>query len=555
MESTVVVIEAPGKIAVFQALIGEILDKPFKVVATRGRLYDMPEERPSADHEPSAHDLIPVHPAVFERLEREFSGCNTVLLMTDNDVEGEVIAHQVSTLIPEGVHAFRIRFNSLCKSTIEKAIESPDAINPGMVSSGLAKRIFDYTIGKSVSPEHLAQNFGVAIGSVISPLLNKMAEGNIPIGAVTKSVADSNGDQWTLRIPFYPGEADEMAMVSEYLCGISEASIHAIEESDLPDPAAPMTGPEALEKLSLATHSCVSDVEASLQRSYEKGELSYPRSDSYYLSAETTQQLKALADHFGIDGFDPEFLHEKAMQKSQVGGNRRSQDAHEAIHTIDYKIPMYSSMADLHLDDQVKALLARHMFRSGQKDRRITNRKGRIDASIKNEGLLRYLQPYLDRIVLEQRLSYRKGLNRVQHVDDVSKPMGIPIGKKVNDTTSLITYPNDVRILKGLDALGIGRPSTVAGHATSISSRFMDEQGKVNKKGHMVIMTTRQLVPNLLKKEPQEVVDFLINNIENKELDYEVRASKALSVMGIRIAKKDQGTASPEPDLPYGFNN
>lgn len=555
MATTVCVIEAPGKITTFRDLLSQVIDGDLKVIATKGRLFDMPEQRPSFDHIPSAKDLIPLNPEIIDSLSKLFAEADQVLLMTDNDIEGEVIAYQAQSLIPPGKESRRVRFNLISEKSLKQAIDQASDVDTGMVSSGIAKRLYDYTIGKSVSPEHLAHEYGVAIGSVISPLLDHMQRNPVPIGYVQKTIVDDHGSPWLMRIPFFPGESDEMEMVSEYLSGVSEASVHAYEDVTLEDSASPMTGPIAMKNLALATGTTVNEVEQSLQRLYQKGELSYPRTDSYYLSEDTANQLKALADHFGVDGFDAKHLAEKSRKLHSKGGQRKSQDAHEALHVVSPMIPFYSPMTDLHLDDQIKVLVARELMRAGQKDRELRTKKGRIKDSVQNQSVINYLSKYRDRIEIEQSETYRKGLKNKQYIDPVGKPLGVSIGNQVNKTTRVIKYGNDIRVLMALEDIGIGRPSTVAHHSNSIAKRYLSNDGFVNKRGHMVVMTTRQLVPNLLKKEPKEVVDFLINNIENKQLDYEARAKKALSVIGINPERRDNVGADQSHELPYGFNN
>lgn len=549
-----VVIEAPGKISSFSSILDEVLNVSFKVIATKGRLFDMPDERPGLNHSISINDLVQVNADICDTILHASKECDYVLIMTDNDIEGEVIAYQASTLIASGKPCYRIRFNSISPGAISKAIAKKSHIDTGMVSSGIAKRLYDYTIGKSVSPEHLAKSYGVTIGSVVSPLLNRLSLNYEPIGIVSKEIRDISGEEWRLNVPFYPGEKDQMESVSEYLSGVSVACIIPDYESDVPDLTCPMTGPMALQNLSLATGRPVLEIDAALQRLYQKGEVSYPRTDSYYLSQDTSNQLKSLADHFGVDGFDSKFLHSKCVNRSRLGASRASQDAHEAIHVLGENLPLYSSTDDLHMDDQVKVLLARDLMRSGQIDRRLKVKKGRLESSIQNKDLFDYLSPYLDRLEISQGYSYRVGLKRQHVVDPVTKPFGISIGIKLSGGVRLIEIPNDVRVLMALEALGIGRPSTVAHHSGRISSKYINQEGFVNKKGDMAIITTKQLVPNLLKKEPQEMVDLIINNVENKELNYDLRVSKALSVMGIRTTHGDGASPTNDLSLPYGLN-
>lgn len=554
MQKTLVVIEAPGKIHTFRKILSEIIDTPFDVIATQGRLFDMPEDRPGLDHVPSMDDLVAVNPETCERIERSVGSSDTVLIMTDNDIEGEVIAYQIASLVPVWKEPKRARFNTISKEAFGDAIKDAGAINTGMVSAGIARRLYDYTLGKSISPEHMARRYGVAIGSVVSPLLHEMQKNTIPVGLLAHSIKGQDGKPWLMKIPFYPGESDEMMRVSEYLSGVSDASIHGYVQTECEDKTTTMTGPKALSSLSLAMAKPVSEIEMSMQRLYQKGEMSYPRTDSYYLSKDTAKQLKALADHFGVDGFDEDYLLEKAKASSLNGDRRKSQDAHEAIHVLSYECPLYSPIDDLHIDDQVKVLMARELMRAGQKDRKVTHMMGRLKTSTDNQNLLAYLEPYLGRLELTRTVTYRSGYTKTQDVDTLSKPLGIAIGEKVGQKTRLIRYQNDVRVLMALENLGIARPSTVAHHAGAISKRYLEPSGLVNGKGRMLTEITKQVVPNLLKKEPQEVVDFLINNTENKELDYEVRASKALSVMGVRLPKTDPSGLSPDADLPYGLN-
>ena len=147
-----VVIESPGKRETLQKYLG----KDYLVVSSKGHVRDLPKNSFSVDlnnnYEPR-YEILPDKKAVIEDIKQKAKKCDSVLLATDPDREGEAIAwHLAYCLGIDPNSKCRIVFNEISKSAVEKALTCPRAIDLNLVDAQQARRILDRIMGYKLSP-------------------------------------------------------------------------------------------------------------------------------------------------------------------------------------------------------------------------------------------------------------------------------------------------------------------------------------------------------------------------------------------------------------------
>ena len=146
------IVEASGKIKKIKSLLNEIISDDFDVVATNGRLFDLPKNEMGIDFDSmSITKKVPLSGDVISLLKRKINNASHVYIMSDNDIEGEVIAKDITSLIDEKTPFSRVFFNSLTTESLEEAINRNDSVNESSVSCGVSRRIFDRVVGFSLS--------------------------------------------------------------------------------------------------------------------------------------------------------------------------------------------------------------------------------------------------------------------------------------------------------------------------------------------------------------------------------------------------------------------
>ena len=148
-----VIVESPAK----AKTIGKYLGADYKVDASRGHIWDLPDKTMGIDfdnhYEPSLEARSPEQQETIERLKREVAKAEQVFLATDPDREGEAISYHLQCALglnPDEKN--RIMFNEISKKAVNAAIQNPDYINKGLVDAQQARRVLDRLVGYTLSP-------------------------------------------------------------------------------------------------------------------------------------------------------------------------------------------------------------------------------------------------------------------------------------------------------------------------------------------------------------------------------------------------------------------
>jgi len=154
MAKNLVIVESPAK----AKTIGKYLGKNFTVKASLGHVKDLPKKNLSVDVD---NDFTPVYEVIegkkklIAELKTAAKGSDTVYLAADPDREGEAICFHLQEELKEkknGPKFFRVMFNEITKKAIEKAFETPAAVNLHLVDAQQARRVLDRLVGYKISP-------------------------------------------------------------------------------------------------------------------------------------------------------------------------------------------------------------------------------------------------------------------------------------------------------------------------------------------------------------------------------------------------------------------
>lgn len=544
-----VFIEASGKKEKIKSLFAELGIRNITIEATHGRLFDLPKDRLGLRKD--NFNIIDREPINSYRLEhiKNSANADVVFLMTDDDIEGEVIAHDIKQYITTE-KIYRLRLQSLTVSELKTALENSDVINPENVVGGLARRVYDRYIGYTHYSHDYSEGAGLTqgyVGRVITPTLSALKEAvDTPVAYINTKLLNSDGSSWNITLPINSNEQEKANGLLSLISSLPEPYIEKISVEITEDSARPMTGGEALHAYSDALNTSIKDVSTAMQELYEEGKLSYPRTDSFYLSDETIHQMQGLADYFGVEGFDEEHFARKA-QAARLHQN--VQAGHEGIVPLDYDYPVFSPIEDLSLKDQIMIMSIRHILRCGQKGRQVEKTKGQIrtddpDINEWNQALSQFKHEP----IIEKNQSYVIGKGNKQDINDIMNPMGIPTkGKRLSNST-LKKIPKDRKVLKIMLDNNIGRPSTYSYHANKISRRFLDNSSALNKLAEISLQQASRLTPGLLDVK---IANDIEHELHNGTGTIHERVIKALTASGV----KEKQTIANEYDRIIGNDN
>ena len=465
--TNLVIVESPTKANTIQKFLG----KDYVVKSSFGHIRDLQEKNLSVDVE---HGFKPeyVIPAdkkkLVTELRKQAAGADMVWLASDEDREGEAISwHLKETLGLDPAKTKRIVFHEITKPAILGAIENPRDIDMNLVNAQQARRVLDRLVGFELSP---------VLWRKIQP---KLSAGRVQSVALRLVVDREREIMSAKREPFYrveavfhpegsPAKLEVKAVLDSRFSTLEEArgfledsigasfSIISIEKKEgTRVPAAPFTTSTLQQEAARKLHFPVSTTMRVAQALYERGLITYMRTDSVNLSS----LALATAKRFICDNFGEEYSHPRQYKTHSKG----AQEAHEAIRPTFIDNTSIEGTAQ---EKKLYSLIWKRTVASQMADARILRTDIKTASSRRSENFLTQGA----RILFDGFLKvYLEGLDDAAPEEEVILPdldTGCSMIPKQIDALCKFTTPptrySEATLIKKLEELGIGRPATYA---------------------------------------------------------------------------------------------
>ncbi|MGB3314962.1 MAG: type I DNA topoisomerase [Albidovulum sp.] len=487
----VVVVESPAK----AKTINKYLGPDYTVLASYGHVRDLPPKDGSVDPDQGfdmkwevASDSKKHIRAITEALKTD----DTLILATDPDREGEAISwhlkEALASSIKKGKTVRRVTFNAITKAAVSEAMANPRDVDGPLVEAYLARRALDYLVGFNLSPVLWRKLPGAkSAGRVQSVCLRLIVEREMEIEAfrareywsVTATLATPRGQEFQARLTVLGGKKlDKYDLANETA---AEMAVQAITSRDLSvksieakpanrNPYAPfMTSTlqqEASRKFGMGAKACMS----TAQRLYEAGYITYMRTDGIDMAPEAVTEARAeIQRRFGADYVpgSPRIYKNKA---------KNAQEAHECIRPTDMSLSpdklkvaddqrkLYDLIWKRTLASQMEAArLERTTVDVGSADGEVVLRAtGQV---VMFDGFLKVYDEGRDDAVIEE--DDDKRLPQIMEGETADKRK---IAPEQHFTQPPPRY-TEATLVKRMEELGIGRPSTYASIVTTIQDR------------------------------------------------------------------------------------
>ncbi len=474
-EKNLVIVESPAKAKTIEKFLG----KDFLVKSSYGHVRDLPTKGLSIDidngFEPQ-YVISEDKKDVIKELKKLVKEAETVWLATDEDREGEAISwHLQEALDLPDKKTRRITFNEITKNAIEEAIQNPRDIDHGLVKAQQARRVLDRLVGFELSPVLWKKvKPSLSAGRVQSVAVRLLVEREREIRSFEPQASfritaefDLEGGK-TLRAEL-PHRFDKREDAEAFLeaCASSNATIEKLEtKPGKRKPSAPFTTSTLQQEAGRKLGFSVSKTMTVAQQLYESGRITYMRTDSVNLSDQAIKEAKSnIIKEFGEEYSEPRNFTTKAQG---------AQEAHEAIRPVSIGTEEIQGEADQQrLYDLIrKRTLASQMAEA--KLKRTTATIG-LDGSeeqfvakgevLEFDGFLRVYKESSDEDEGEEE------------DDKVLPPLeeGQKLTLKEARATERFTkHPpryTEASLVKKLEELGIGRPSTYAPIISTVQKR------------------------------------------------------------------------------------
>ncbi len=556
MASNLVIVESPAKAKTIEKFLG----KDFKVASSYGHIVDLPSNELGVDVD---KDFSPKYivssekKKVVSELKSLAKKMNTVWLASDEDREGEAIAwHLANTLGLKADNTKRIVFNEITKTAILDAIEKPREINYNLVNAQQARRVLDRLVGYELSPILWRKvKGGLSAGRVQSVSVRLIVEREREINAFVPqqsfktqalfSTQQNKSISASLPKTFDSSEATEAFL---NLNKSATFTINAIEKKPATkSPTAPFTTSPLQQEAARKLYFSVSKTMNMAQRLYEAGLITYMRTDSVNLSKEAQQgALRQIEERYG-DAY-------KNPRKYKVK-SKGAQEAHEAIRPTDFS----KSKVNLEYDQsRLYELIWKRAIASQMSEAKLERTQLKIAVSTHQETFVAkgevitfegFLKVYLESV--DEESDEQNDLLPAVIAGEVLSLKTM----KANQRFSRPPYRySEASLVKKLEELGIGRPSTYAPTISTIQNRKYIEKG--TSEGEFRSYVQLQLVDNeVISKLLEEKVgankakllptdvgiivnDFLVANFKNI-LDYSFTAKVEQSFDQIAEGSED----------------
>lgn len=543
MSKNLVIVESPAKAKTIEGYLG----KDFTVKSSFGHVRDLAKKGLAIEIENAFNPLYEVTPdkkQVVSELKKLAKEAEVVWLATDEDREGEAISwHLYETLGLSKKDTRRITFNEITKPAIIRAIENPRTINKELVNAQQARRVLDRIVGFELSPVLWKKvRPSLSAGRVQSVAVRLIVEREKEIdkhNSVSSyrvvAVFQSDKGMFKAELSQNPMKLEDASSLLE-ACKQSNFFVEDVQQKPAQkSPAAPFTTSTLQQEASLKLGFSVTKTMSVAQRLYESGKITYMRTDSVNLSETALNGARsAISSLFGSN-----YAQTRKFATKSAG----AQEAHEAIRPTDFTVTEIDGDRDeVRLYDLIwKRSIASQM--ADAKLERTTIKVGGLqaDSYFSAKGEVIRFDGFL-KVYIESNLEDSEEESDSELLPAVTSGDALTL-QSATATERYSRPPSryvEASLVKKLEELGIGRPSTYAPTISTIQKRGYVE--KVEREGverkYKVLTLKKGEIEQQVKSEvtgkeknklsPTDigivVTEFLMQNFE-QIMDYHFTAS------------------------------
>ncbi len=554
--ANLVIVESPSKASTIKGYLGS----NYKVIASKGHVRDLPKSTLGIDIE---NDFEPHYINIrgkgdlIKDIKKEAKASNKIYLATDPDREGEAISWHLSVALGIPVEkTLRVTFNEITKTAVKSAIKSPRQIDMSLVNAQQARRILDRIVGYKLSP-FLWKNVrsGLSAGRVQSVATRMIVEREeeirsfVPVEYWTIEALLSTAEGKELSVRFVGDrngriklgcEEEAMAVVSAVEGkDFTVSSVKRSKKKKLPAP--PFTTStmqqEAARKLGFQSQKIMriaqelyEGVNIGAENGGVQGLITYMRTDSQRVSADAQTEAREYIDSKYGSRYN---TAKPRVYKTGAG----AQDAHEAIRPS--RIGLEPALIKKYVTpDQFKLykLIWERFIASQMESATLSTVTADVEAAgyiFRTSGYTVEFQGYMA-VYEESEDETRISADEVREEKNLRIPE-LTEGEKVKqrsvEPSKHFTEPparyNDASLIKFLEEMGIGRPSTFATIITTIISRnYVKREGKA-----LLPTPTGELTNKLMLESFPDIVNYKFTADMENELDEIERGSTTMNTV------------------------
>ena len=564
MAKYLVIVESPAKVKTIKKFLGS----NYEVAASNGHVRDLPKSQLGIDIE---HDYEPKYITIrgkgdiLANLRKEVKKAEKIYLETDPDREGEAISwHLFIALKLEGKKVYRITFNEITKNAVKESLKNAREINMNLVDAQQARRMLDRMVGYRISPLLWAKvKRGLSAGRVQSVALRIICDREEEINSFIPE------EYWTLDASFalpgekkplvakYYGKKDSKAVISsreemdEILKDIKNAEFKVgevkkgerIKKAPLPFTTSTLQQ-EASKVLNFSTQKTMRLAQqlyegVEIKGSGTVGIITYLRTDSTRVSKEA----EIMAEEYIRKTYGPEY---SAGSSTASKSDKKIQDAHEAIRPTDLNRTPVEMKESLSRDQlRLYQLIWKRFAASRMQPAKYETTSVKIDAgehrfTVAASKLVfdGFMSVYTQEDDKEETNTLVKGI-------EVSTPLKLVDFEEKQHFTQPAPHYTEASLVRALEELGIGRPSTYAPTITTIlARRYVVKENKnlyVTELGEVVNNMMKDAFPSIVDVNFTANLEALLDGVEEGNVNWKTVVSNFYPDLdeAVKIAEKE----------------
>jgi DNA topoisomerase-1 len=505
------IVESPAKAKTINRYLGD----DFKVMATVGHVIDLPKSELGVDVEKGYEPLYQVihgKKKILQELKRALPEEGNVYLAMDPDREGEAIAWHVQEYL-KLKNAKRVSFHEITKDAILEAIKSPSTVNEDLVEAQKARRVLDRLYGYKLS-ELLWKKiwYGLSAGRVQSVALRLVVEREEEREAFKPEEfwnflveVSKDGEKLKIKLikkdgkKYIPKKEQEVKEIEEMLDNHAYKVVDIVKKEIRRNPYPPYTTSTLQQSANNVLGFSAKKTMTIAQRLYQAGYITYMRTDSVYLAQKAIKEIRGvIADKYG-----KQYLPEK--ERYYKNKSKNAQEAHEAIRPTDFSFDSSKLSSD---EAKLYNLIWKRAVSSQMNSEIVED----LNIYFQPNAELKYKLTFLakgQKVIFDGfRVVYgtAKEDETVQYISniklgDIFKKEKFLIEQKFTQPPARYT---EASLVKKLESLGIGRPSTYA----TIISTILDRKYVERERKFLFPTDIGRVVVHFLKGNFTQLVDY-----------------------------------------------
>ncbi len=503
MAKNLLIVESPAKAKTIEKILGS----DFEVKSCYGHIRDLEKDDMGIDvkNDFAPRYKVPDEKAkVVKELKQFAKKSDEVWLASDEDREGESISWHLAEVLGLDIKTTkRIVFHEITKAAIQQAVQNPRLINMNLVNSQQARRVLDRLVGFELSPvlwRKIGMKGGLSAGRVQSVAVRLIVEKEREINQfettgsfkIEVTLAATNGNGKTISFKAEDGKQRSIEDAEEFLEKCRKASYSVkdiIVKPGKRTPAAPFTTSTLQQEASRKLGYGVSKTMLIAQKLYESGKITYMRTDSVSLSETAKSQIQEEI----IKNYSDKYLHLRFYKNK----NESAQEAHEAIRPTEMKESSIHDEDTKRLYDLIwKRTIASQMSDAVLEKTTAKIKISTIEDELSASGEVLKFDGFL-KVYYEGNDDDE---NDGQFMGSESRLPSLTVNQQLQfeqmTATERFTRPparfTEASLVKKLEELGIGRPSTYAPTISTIVKRnYVEKRDKEGIKRNIRIVTLK----------------------------------------------------------------